>query len=59
MKGREKMLQITIQHDEMLQITDKFKEKVSESVANYILNHWDKTVNIEYIDNNCIISINA
>lgn len=59
-KGCENnMLQITIQHDEPLQITDEFKNQISESVANYILTHWDEAVNIENIDNNYIVSINT
>lgn len=53
------MLQITIQHNEKLQITDEFKTKVSESVANYILTHWDEAVTVENVDNNYIVSINA
>lgn len=53
------MLQITIQHNDELQITDEFKTKVSESITNYILNHWDETVTIENNDNNYIVSINT
>lgn len=53
------MLQITIRQNNKLQITDEFKTKVSESVANYILTHWDETVTIENNDNNYIVSINT
>lgn len=59
MKAGEIMLQITIQHNDELQITDEFKTKVSESITNYILNHWDETVTIENNDNNYIVSINT
>lgn len=53
------MLQITIHNGESLQITDEFKTKISESVANYILTHWDEAISIENVDDNYIVSINA
>lgn len=53
------MLQITIQNDDTLQITDEFKTKISESVANYVLTNWDKIVTIENNKNNYVISINT
>lgn len=46
------MLQITIQNNNELQITDDFKTKISESVANYILTHWDEAVTVENDENN-------
>ena len=51
------MLQITIQHNEELRITDEFKTKVAESVSHYVLNNWDKIITIENIDSNYVISI--
>ena len=53
------MLQITIHNEEPLQITDELKSKVTESVANYVLTHWNEIVAIENVDSNYIVSINA
>ena len=53
------MLQITIQNDESLQITNEFKNKITESISNYIMSHWDTIINIETIDDNHIISIDV
>ncbi len=51
------MLQITIQNNEQLQVTGELKNRIAESVSNYILSHWDETVTVETIDDNHIISI--
>lgn len=58
LKGSEnKLLQLTIQNKEQLQVTGELKNRIAESVSNYILSHWDETVTVETIDDNHIISI--
>lgn len=50
------MLQITIQNNEQLQVTDELKNRVAESISDYVLSNWDKVVTIETVDDNHIIS---
>lgn len=51
------MLQITIQNNEQLQVTDELKNRIAESISDYVLSHWDKVITIETVDDNHIISI--
>lgn len=51
------MLQITIQNNEQLQVTDELKNRIAESISDYVLSHWDEVITIETIDDNHIISI--
>lgn len=60
LKGRKIMFGLKISGDVTNTLTNEDKENIANSVARYILEHWDEVVAIEVDDNhNTIISIDV